>query len=88
MNVNIFLVYINMQNPYAIDIQQEIIQPELEHKITYKLNQYMNKKSEITENSYQSIQFTNKKPTLKRKYSDISEETLQNMVYTKLKISK
>ncbi len=77
-----------MQNPYAIDIQQEIIQPELEHKITYKLNQYMNKKSEITENSYQSIQFTNKKPTLKRKYSDISEETLQNMVYTKLKISK
>ncbi len=77
-----------MQNPYAIDIQQEIIQPELEHKITYKLNQYMNKKSEITENSYHSIHFTNKKPALKRKHIDISEETLQNMVYTKLKITK
>jgi len=77
-----------MQNPYEIDINQKIILPKIEEEISYTLPERLNKRCKITETSYQSIYLPKKKHTLKRKRDNISEETLQNMVNTKLKISK
>jgi hypothetical protein len=77
-----------MQNPYEIDIQQEIPKPYLEDEISYKLPEHMNKRCKITENSYQSISYPKRKIPLKRKLDDMSEEILCTIVYSKLKITK
>ena len=77
-----------MQNPYEIDIQQEIPKPYLEDEISHKLPEHINKRCKITENSYHSINYPKRKIYLKRKLADMSEETLCNMIYRKLKIIK
>lgn len=77
-----------MQNPYEIDIQQEIPKLYLEDEISYRLPEHMNKRCKITENSYKSINYPKRKIPLKRKLDDMTEETLSIMICSKLKITK